>query len=71
MSMMSTEEETLAFLRRKIENLEIENKMLKTIISKMSEKDICTCGIDTKECVTAEEWMKCSVHNRSFKKGEL
>ena len=71
MSMMPTEEETLAFLRRKIESLEIENQMLKTIMSKMSEKSSCTCGIHTKECVTAEEWMKCPVHNRSFKKGEL
>ena len=68
MSMMPTKEERQ---QQEIKRLKAENQMLKTIMSKMSEKTSCTCGIDTKECVTAEEWMKCSVHNRSFKKGEL
>jgi len=71
MSLMPTEEEILSSLRRKIESLEIENKMLKAIISKMSEKDICTCGIDTKDCISAEDWVKCPVHNKAFKKGEF
>jgi hypothetical protein len=71
MSMMSTEEEILSSLRRKIESLEAENKMLKTIISKMSEKNICTCGIDIKGYTTGEAWMKCPVHWKSFKKGEI
>lgn len=71
MSMMPTQEEILSCLQRKIESLEEENKMLKTIISKMSERDVCSCDIDVKGYTTGDKWMKCPAHNRSFKRGEI
>jgi len=74
MNIVSTRKEIIDSLQKQVEWLKKENKELRLIISRSHLKSECTCGIHTKECVSADDWIKCPVHGfrvKNFERGEL